>query len=306
MYFEGAEKRLSLTLAAGCPSLRALGDAYWRRALAKSDTEILSKLNSEQCDAYLLSESSLFVWHDSLVLITCGNTRLIETVLSLVESLGCDQIASLSYQRKSEILPALQTSRFEEDIARLGTMLSGAAYRIGHLDGHHHQIFFSGNKVRLKSAQTVQMYHIRGELADYLLRDGQTIAGIASRLNLSRLLSGFDIDAHLFSPLGYSLNALRGEDYFTLHITPQEASSYVSLETNLSLSAGLNGIVGELLNRLNPVSWDLAGYEAEALAYCDEQYSLEARGELALADGQGLYIKHYKQRDCEQLLPVAL
>ncbi|QYJ83961.1 adenosylmethionine decarboxylase [Shewanella aegiceratis] len=306
MYFEGAEKRLSLTLAAGCPSLRALGDAYWRRALAKSDTEILSKLSSEQCDAYLLSESSLFVWHDSLVLITCGNTRLIETVLSLVESLGRDQIASLSYQRKSEILPALQTSRFEDDIARLGTMLSGAAYRIGHLDGHHHQIFFSGSKVRLKPAQTVQMYHIRGELADYLLSDGQTIAGIAKRLNLSQLLSGFDIDAHLFSPLGYSLNAIRGEDYFTLHITPQETSSYVSLETNLSLGAGLNGIVGELLNRLNPVSWDLAGYEAETLAYCAKQYSLEARGELALADGQGLYVKHYKQRDCEQLLPVAL
>ena len=306
MYFEGAEKRLSLTLAPGCPSLRALGDAYWRRALLKSDTEILSKLSSEQCDAYLLSESSLFVWHDSLVLITCGNTRLIETVLFLVDSLGGKQLACLSYQRKSEILPALQSSRFGEDIARLSGMLRGNAYRIGHLDGHYHQLFFSGKMARLKPAQVVQMYHIRGDVADFLVSDKQSTQAIASRLNLSRLLSGVELDAHLFSPLGYSLNALRGEDYFTLHITPQETSSYVSLETNLSLGAGLDGIVVELLKRLNPLSWDIAGFEAEEPGYCPEQYSLQACGELALADGQGLYIKHYKQRECEQLLPVTL
>ncbi|WP_428614487.1 adenosylmethionine decarboxylase [Shewanella sp.] len=306
MYFEGAEKRLSLTLVAASPSLRSLGDDFWRRALLKSDTEILSKLSCEQCDAYLLSESSLFVWHDNLVLITCGNTRLIETVLSLVESLGNVQIANLSYQRKSEILPALQSSRFEDDIARLRGMLSGDAYRIGHLDGHHHQLFLSGEMVQLKPVQTVQMYHIRGELADYLLSDRQTAEGIATRLNLSQLLPGFYFDAHLFSPLGYSLNALRGDDYFTVHITPQEASSYVSLETNLSLGEDLGGIVNELLNRLNPVSWDVSGFEAQEPGYCAEQYSLQASGELTLADGLGLYIKHYKQRDCEQLLPVTL
>lgn len=306
MYFEGAEKRLSLTLVAASPSLRALGDDFWRRALLKSDTEILSKLSNEQCDAYLLSESSLFVWHDNLVLITCGNTRLIETVLNLIESLGKVQIASLSYQRKSEILPALQSSRFEDDIARLRGMLSGDAYRIGHLDGHHHHIFFSGSKARHKSAQTVQMYHIRGELADYLISDKQTKEGIASRLNLPELLPGFYVDAHLFSPLGYSLNALREDDYFTLHVSPQEASSYVSLETNLSLGEGLGVIVSELLNRLNPVSWDVSGFEVEEPEYCAEQYSMQARGELTLADGRDLYIKHYKQRDCEQLLPVTL
>ncbi|MCG9711706.1 S-adenosylmethionine decarboxylase proenzyme [Shewanella insulae] len=306
MYFEGAEKRLSLTLEPACPSLRALGDAYWRSALAQSNTEILSKLSCEQCDAYLLSESSLFVWHDSLVLITCGNTRLIETVVNLVESLGPKQILGLSYQRKSEILASLQSSRFEEDLARLRELLSGDAYRMGHLDGHYHQLFLSGQMGQLRPTQVMQMYHIRGELADYLRSDRQSTEGIARRLNLTQLLSGFHLDTHLFSPLGYSLNALRGQDYFTLHITPQEMSSYVSLETNLSLGDGLRAIVVELLNRLNPVSWDIAGFDAEAPAYCAEQYSLQARGELALADGQGLYIKHYKQRDCEQLLPVAL
>merc|ERR1719317_1362241 len=40
------------------------------------------------------------------------------------------------------------------------------------------------------------------------------------------------IDAHSFVPCGYSLNALDGEYYWCIHVTPQAQYSYVSFETN--------------------------------------------------------------------------
>jgi len=41
------------------------------------------------------------------------------------------------------------------------------------------------------------------------------------------------VDAHAFDPLGYSLNGLDDQLYYTIHITPQPACSFVSFETNL-------------------------------------------------------------------------
>jgi len=41
------------------------------------------------------------------------------------------------------------------------------------------------------------------------------------------------VDAHQFKPLGYSMNGLDDQIYYTIHITPQPECSFVSFETNL-------------------------------------------------------------------------
>jgi len=41
------------------------------------------------------------------------------------------------------------------------------------------------------------------------------------------------LDAHQFDPLGYSLNGLDDQIYYTIHVTPQPECSFVSFETNL-------------------------------------------------------------------------
>ena len=61
-------------------------------------------------DAYVLSESSLFVYPTKIVLKTCGTTRLLDTVpelLSLAASLDM-QIHRCKFSRASYLFPELQ------------------------------------------------------------------------------------------------------------------------------------------------------------------------------------------------------
>lgn len=46
------------------------------------------------------------------------------------------------------------------------------------------------------------------------------------------------LDSWMFSPCGYSLNALIGQDaYSTIHVTPERDYSYASFETNAELES---------------------------------------------------------------------
>jgi hypothetical protein len=56
------------------------------------------------------------------------------------------------------------------------------------------------------------------------------------RSGIGSIFPDFDIDYHLFSPCGYSCNGLKDEFYFTIHVTPESHCSFVSFETNVSLS----------------------------------------------------------------------
>ena len=85
-FFEGPEKKLELAVTDGV-SLRAQGDEFWNRVVAASGAHVLSVLRGESCDAYLLSESSLFVFDGYLTMITCGQTRLVDAAHLLVAQL---------------------------------------------------------------------------------------------------------------------------------------------------------------------------------------------------------------------------
>lgn len=79
--FEGSEKRLELHFCAGsgapAAGLRALPRAELDRLLALAACEIVSHTRGDAVDAYVLSESSLFVYPCRWVIKTCGTTRLL-------------------------------------------------------------------------------------------------------------------------------------------------------------------------------------------------------------------------------------
>ena len=49
---------------------------------------------------------------------------------------------------------------------------------------------------------------------------------------IGALLPGVKVDNWAFEPCGYSMNGLRGDFYYTVHITPEPGVSYASFETN--------------------------------------------------------------------------
>ena len=72
---------------------------------------------------------------------------------------------------------------------------------------------------------------------------------------------GFEVDDYLFEPSGYSLNALRDDSYWTLHVTPERDGSYASFETNVALGAELDSVASRLLEIFKPRSFDLVRFD---------------------------------------------
>ena len=81
MFFEGSEKKVQIIVNEKKLSLlTGIADAFWHGFVNSSGAKILSTIESNHCKAFLLSESSLFIWPHKLILITCGTTQLIKAI----------------------------------------------------------------------------------------------------------------------------------------------------------------------------------------------------------------------------------
>ena len=83
---------------------------------------------------------------------------------------------------------------------------------------------------------TLMMFDMHSDVAR-LFYECVSPTGLEMRKK-SGMMKLFPSDCHVdetsFSPCGYSMNALLEDAYFTVHVTPEEESSYVSFETNAS------------------------------------------------------------------------
>ncbi|KPZ72597.1 MULTISPECIES: adenosylmethionine decarboxylase [Shewanella] len=309
MFFEGSEKKIEVIIADSSLNIREFGQAFWADIVACANAEILSSISNEDCDAYLLSESSLFVWQDRFVMLTCGTTTLADAVMSFIEHVGEESIAFASYQRKNEYLSHLQSSSFQDDLKKIRKTIAGNAYRIGHLDSHHHYMFSTKRPFIAPDSDVTNellMYHINGKAADYLRGVNQSKQGIRDLLALSELFPDFAVDDFLFEPFGYSINGIKGNEYFTIHITPQEKSSYVSLETNVNLANHSVDIYARLLSILNPGSWDVIGFNSPKNTQGFPAHLCLGSCSLATEQGYNIDFSHYQQLCHEVLIPEYL
>ncbi|MFM2485381.1 adenosylmethionine decarboxylase [Celerinatantimonas yamalensis] len=265
MFFEGSEKKIEIVMRPGVASLRALGREYWQRIVQRARADIISSVSNEQCDAYLLSESSLFVWDNRFLMLTCGTTTLVDAALQFISDHGRDALDFFSYQRKNEYQPHRQRTTVTDDLQKLREILPVQAHQLGYLDTHHHFLFHYAHPHYQPPPADITsellMYHISEQAAQLLIKP-QTTASIRQLLALDQLLPEFQLDDFVFDPFGYSVNAIRGEHYATIHITPQQCSSYVSFETNLDLGDKSSWMVSKLLDCLKPRSWDCIGFNS--------------------------------------------
>lgn len=266
LFFEGSEKKAEILIDSQKLSLlNDISDDFWSALVACSQAQILSSIKNEQCKAFLLSESSLFVWHDRMLILTCGETRLVKAVEYFIQQLGATVITQLTYQRKNEYFSKAQPSCFGDDIKLLSQYIPGKAYRFGEMDSHHNYVFHLDNEfVAQTDDVTYELlaYQISEQASQHLTQANLTSNDIRDFLCINEILPGFIIDDFVFDPYGYSLNAINNEKYLTIHVTPQADSSYISFESNIDLLM----LAPKILAILSPASFDIMSFNEQTFA----------------------------------------
>ncbi len=263
-FFEGTEKKFELVVDPALPSFREHGHSYWTDVARSAGAEVLSRLSNDRCNAYLLSDTSLLVYDHSVIMMTCGCSSLHNAVLEILEAVPAERVRRLVYKRKHEIFPHDQPTSFFDDVSILNERLPGRAYQFGHEDEHHLYVFHLDRDRAADTAGTtveVLMHGLGdGVGGNFRLSHRPTTPEVREATGVDRVIPGFEVDDHLFVPNGYSLNAIREGEYFAVHVTPEEACSYASFETNHRFGGDLEPILGRLLRIFRPRSYDLILY----------------------------------------------
>ncbi|WP_426370396.1 adenosylmethionine decarboxylase [Pseudocolwellia sp. HL-MZ7] len=296
MFFEGSEKKVEVIIKdIGFSLINDVNDEFWYQLVDKANAKILSCIQNDVCKAFILSESSLFVWHNRFIILTCGVTHLVNAIEYFIQEQGVDVIEHLSYQRKNEYYSHAQPSCFGDDVKVLTQYIKGKALRFGEMDSHHTFLFYNDTDTQLKHKSYELLTYQISEEASNKLTDTQISADeIRIFLQLDTLLPGFILDDHMFKPYGYSVNAIKEDKYLTIHITPQAESSYVSFESNINLIE----ISPILLERLKPKSFDLLSFNDENFEdsieqYIDQKYVSKSLVKQNLTNGCQVHFANY-------------
>ncbi|XP_012270444.2 S-adenosylmethionine decarboxylase proenzyme isoform X2 [Orussus abietinus] len=271
-FFEGVEKLLEIwfTSADGKDrqrDLRTIPRQKWESLLKIVRCEIISFCSNDQVDAYVLSESSMFVSKRRLILKTCGTTtplQCLEPLLHLVEQYtGFDEVEDLFYSRKNYKRPELQMpphQAFEEEVALLDTFFpDGEAYCLGSADMDCWYLYTLNREKTSQGErepdQTLEilMTHLDPDVMSIFTRDVCSSAAEATeKSGIEKLIPNMVIDDFLFEPCGYSMNGVsKSGNYMTIHITPEPEFSYVSFECNIP-EASYEEVIRRVLETFKP------------------------------------------------------
>lgn len=265
MFFEGSEKKAEIVVAANI-DLFLQPEDFWTKMVAFAGAKILSKIENESCKAYLLSESSLFVWKDHITMITCGTTTLVKAVNFFIDHFKTENISALIYERKNEYFPHLQKTNFFSDVKYMKKYALGSSFRFGQSDEHHLMLFHMDKPYQPSSEDVtfeLLMYNLQGNAKDILNSPGHTIEQVRNLLQFDKILPDFQVDDYLFQPCGYSLNAIKGPHYYTVHVTPEENGSYVSFETNVDINETVKHQLSHILEIFKPESFDIIWFRPD-------------------------------------------
>jgi S-adenosylmethionine decarboxylase len=202
-------------------------------------------------------------------MITCGTTRLVHAVETLMQDYHAAQIKAFFYERKNELLPQAQTTDFFKDVKVLKTWFEGEALRYGREDEHHLYLFASQQPFcPADDDHTMEvLMHGIDPTVTALFRDCQGCdpKDLRQRSGISDIVLG-KIDDFVFDPMGYSLNAIHHNRYFTIHVTPESDGSYISFETNAFNKEEQVEWTKKVLQVFKPTSFDLVLFNKEKIS----------------------------------------
>ncbi len=305
MFFEGSEKKIEVIFKPSVAPLRQQPRAFWESLVAVSKAQILSEISNESMTAYLLSESSLFVYDHYLVMITCGTTQLVSAVEHLMTHYQASDIDAFFYERKNELLPQEQTTHFFKDVETLRQWFDGEAMRYGREDEHHLYLFSCDKNYQPAPddhTMEVLMHGIAPEVMA-LFRDckGCDAEDLRKRSGINDIVMG-DVDDFVFEPMGYSLNAIHGNRYFTIHVTPESEGSYISFETNAFKKEDQVEWAQKVVQVFKPVNFDLVLFNNEKIERPDfDSFIMKRQFAEKLPSGYATqYFSYYQPNDNEQ------
>ena len=242
--------------------LRKLDFESLQQVLEAVQCTVVSAVGNSYFDAYVLSESSLFVYPTKIIIKTCGTTQLLKSIRPLIfyaRHLGLT-LCSCRYTRGSFIFPKSQPfphTSFKDEVTYLeDTIPSNLCYRKASImpsksSSHSWHVFTATNYDSRSHSHSHRPYDhdndlftmeiCMTELDPILARkffrrpdDGKTgdsagkemteLTGI-NEINPEALICDF-----AFDPCGYSMNGMDGDWYSTIHVTPEDGFSYASFE----------------------------------------------------------------------------
>ena len=195
--FEGPEKLLEVWFSASPASLPAstapaglkiVPSDVWKEMLDLVNCKVLSVVESDHVDAYLLSESSMFVFPHKLILKTCGTTTLLSGLPKILEiaaltagfphTIGNTFLGTATaaipyrvfYSRKNFLFPDRQRGphrSWRDEVKSLDRLfLGGSAYMIGKMNGEHWYLYLTEPNTILTPPATPERHETETKLLD--------------------------------------------------------------------------------------------------------------------------------------------
>ncbi|KAL4284656.1 hypothetical protein GQ457_16G030330 [Hibiscus cannabinus] len=257
--FEGFEKRLELQFFSDDPlenmGLRLIDFESLEHVLHAVNCTVVSAVGNHFFDAYVLSESSLFVYLNKIVIKTCGTTQLLKSVRPLIhfaDKLNLT-LCECRYTRESFIFPKSQPfphTNFKEEVIYIEENLpNNLVYRkaavmmlknpscswhvFTAVDQNHHRRRSLNSDVTFEVCMTELDRH---QASRFFKKTGDCKTGDLAGKEMTELTGIDDINPSAFicdfafDPCGYSMNEIDGHRYLTIHVTPEDGYSYASFE----------------------------------------------------------------------------
>lgn len=276
--FEGPEKLLEIwfdppktgTDASTGLGLRSVSREKWEEMLDIVRCKVLSVIRGQELDAYLLSESSLFIYPYKLILKTCGTTlnllglpRILEIAR---EECALGSVHKCFYSRKSFMFPERQSGPhrdWKEEVQYLDNLFSGgAAYTVGKMNGDHWLLWLMDNTKRAESAPSSPLLSFTPvPTASSAVQEVPADEPIDYTLEI--LMSNLSPNSrqNFFFPPVHSPDS----DGSVVHTNGDVATTAQSRALELSDRLGISSIFPPSLTQLDAYAFDPCGYSGNAV-----------------------------------------
>ncbi|KZT58890.1 S-adenosylmethionine decarboxylase [Calocera cornea HHB12733] len=234
--------------------LRRIDRAVWEEMLDIVKCKVLSVIVGEELDAYLLSESSLFVSPHKIILKTCGTTLNLLGLPRILDiasrHCGFRKVWRCFYSRKSFMFPERQLGphrEWGEEVRYLDAFFrNGSAYTVGKVNGDHWLLYLTSPPNSIYGSR-LRMYTPSPTPS---LEDSPTLPDLEQDYTIEILMSHMSTPARL--PFFYhQKEAAEGRGH--------------SYARKLSTELGIDTLFPVDRTTLDAFAFDPCGYSANAL-----------------------------------------